>query len=168
MCAGTARIGSMRVVPKLPGSVFYEDRPGMSTGPPVFGVQTQKLPSTGSCVCVWLRCVWLRLDPFCVCCVCVWLRSAFGGSAFACVWVRFCVCCVYHFCVWASCAPFCVWHDPAFAFGCVCVWLRLGHPAFGCVWRSQHSPGRIASWLAFWLCGAGIHSARQPDSQGEN
>ena len=98
--------------------------------------QTQKQPNTGSCVCVWLRCVWLRLDPFCVCCVCVWLRSAFGGSAFACVWVRICVCCVYPFCVWALASTIL-----RLARSCVCVWLRLRLAAFAfaafgasCVW----------------------------------
>ena len=137
MCAGTARIGSMRVVPKLPGSVFYEDRPGMSTGPPVFGVQTQKLPSTGSCVCVWLRLrsaafgvskhriLRLHVSAFAAGCVCVWLRLRLAAFGWTCVWLRLRL---------AGPAFGCVWLDlrlAAFAFGCVCVWLDLRLAAFG-------------------------------------
>ena len=120
----------------------------------------------------------------CVAFGCVWIHSAFAAFAFGCV-LRLGVLRLPAFGSGSAFAAFStsafgprVHHSAfgmilrlrlaAFAFGCVCVWLRLGHPAFGCVWRSQHSPGRIASWLAIWLCGAGIHSARQPDSQGEN
>ena len=120
----------------------------------------------------------------CVAFGCVWIHSAFAAFAFGCV-LRLGVLRLPAFGSGSAFAAFStsafgprVHHSAfgmilrlrlaAFAFGCVCVWLRLGHPAFGCVWRSQHSPGRIASWLAIWVCGAGIHSARQPDSQGEN
>ena len=100
----------------------------------------------------------------CVAFGCVWIHSAFAAFAFGCV-LRLgalrlpafgsgsAFAAFIHSAFGPSPAPFCVWHDPAFAFGCVCVWLRLrllrlGHPAFGCVWVVQHSPGRTANWLA--------------------
>ena len=102
----------------------------------------------------------------CVAFGCVWIHSAFAAFAFGCV-LRLgalrlpafgsgsAFAAFIHSAFGPSPAPFCVWHDPAFAFGCVCVCcvcgiLRL--VAFG--WFSTALAGRLVGWPC---------SPRQPD-----